>query len=61
VEVDGYVYHVSRQAFERDRQRDAALVAAGHRVIRFTWRQLTAGSEAVLVRLTQALSATGGR
>jgi very-short-patch-repair endonuclease len=41
VEVDGYAYHGNRAAFERDRRKDAALVAAGYTVVRVTWRQLT--------------------
>jgi hypothetical protein len=40
VELDGYEYHRTAAAFERDRQRDRAAVAAGWRVIRITWRQL---------------------
>jgi very-short-patch-repair endonuclease len=38
VETDGWATHRTRQAFERDRARDAAITAAGHRVVRFTWR-----------------------
>lgn len=38
VEVDGHAFHAHRAAFERDRERDQALVAAGYRVIRVTWR-----------------------
>ena len=41
VEVDGYAFHGTRAAFERDRRRDAQLLVAGYRVIRITWRQLT--------------------
>ncbi len=41
VEVDGYKFHRTRQAFERDRRKDAALTAAGNRVVRITWRRLT--------------------
>jgi predicted transcriptional regulator of viral defense system len=41
VETDGYRYHRSRRAFERDRERDAILARAGHRTLRFTHRQLT--------------------
>jgi very-short-patch-repair endonuclease len=41
VEVDGWQYHRTRQAFERDRRKDAALTAAGNRVVRITWRRLT--------------------
>jgi very-short-patch-repair endonuclease len=40
VEVDGFAYHSSRQAFERDRRRDARLQAAGFRVMRFTYLQI---------------------
>lgn len=56
VEIDGFVFHAGRTAFERDRRRDGVLAAAGFRVIRFTWRQLTDEPEAVLVRLAQALA-----
>ena len=38
VETDGWDTHRTRQAFESDRAKDAALTAAGYRVIRFTWR-----------------------
>jgi very-short-patch-repair endonuclease len=41
VEADGYQYHGHRYAFERDRKRDQAHIAAGYKVLRFTWRQLT--------------------
>jgi very-short-patch-repair endonuclease len=41
VEVDGWTYHRTRQAFERDRARDGRLLVAGYRVLRITWRQLT--------------------
>ena len=40
VEVDGYQFHGHRSAFERDRRRDQALIAAGYTVVRITWRQL---------------------
>jgi very-short-patch-repair endonuclease len=40
VEVDGYEFHRSPTAFERDRERDVKLQLAGWRVMRFTWRQL---------------------
>jgi very-short-patch-repair endonuclease len=56
VEVDGFAFHSSRAAFERDRCRDADLVARGLRVIRVTWRQIIDEPEAILVRLAQALA-----
>ena len=40
VELDGHAYHSTRAAFERDRERDRLLQAAGWRVVRITWRQL---------------------
>lgn len=56
VEVDGYAFHATRAAFERDRGRDAALAAAGFRVMRVTWRQVTDEPEAVVARLAAALA-----
>lgn len=58
VEVDGGTFHRHPRAFERDRKRDQILVAAGYRVIRVTWRQLTEEPMAVMVRIGQALAVT---
>jgi very-short-patch-repair endonuclease len=55
VEVDGFAYHSSAHAFERDRRRDAALTAAGIRVVRFTWRQVADEPESVLVTVARTL------
>ena len=41
VELDGYEFHGTRQAFERDRERDATTLAAGYRTVRITWERLT--------------------
>jgi hypothetical protein len=41
VELDSWEFHGGRRAFERDRERDAVLQAAGYRVISITWRRLT--------------------
>ena len=57
VEIDGFAFHSSRAAFERDRIRDAELQALGYRVLRITWRQLTDEPEAVVALLAGALSA----
>ena len=37
VETDGWEAHRTLAAFRRDRAKDAALTAAGYRVLRFTW------------------------
>jgi very-short-patch-repair endonuclease len=55
VEVDGFAFHSSARAFERDRLRDAALAVAGFRVIRITWRQIADEPESTLVTLARTL------
>jgi hypothetical protein len=57
VELDGYSFHGTRAAFERDRERDRAAVAAGWRVIRVTWWQLADSPREVVTDLRRALSA----
>jgi very-short-patch-repair endonuclease len=59
VEVDGFAFHSSRVAFERDRLRDAELQAHGWRVIRVTWRQIAHQPEAVVALLAAALATPG--
>ena len=56
VEVDGFAFHSSREAFERDRLRDAELQAHGFTVMRVTWRQLVDTPEALVARLAAALA-----
>ena len=56
VEVDGYAYHGHRAQFERDRRKDLALTAAGYRVIRISWRQLTQEPLALIAVISSALS-----
>jgi very-short-patch-repair endonuclease len=57
VEVDGIDAHgITHAQFERDRARDASLVAAGYRVIRVTWRQLRHEPELVAARIAAALA-----
>jgi very-short-patch-repair endonuclease len=57
VETDGWAAHGTRGSFERDRRRDAELVAAGWRVLRITWRQLEREPAWVARRIEQALRA----
>ncbi len=56
VETDGWAAHGNRRAFERDRARDAALQAAGHTVLRFTWRQLHGETPKVTVQIALVLA-----
>jgi Protein of unknown function (DUF559) len=56
VETDGYAYHSTRTAFERDRERDQALTLAGYTVVRFTYNQVTQQPEAVAYRLRRLLA-----
>ena len=55
VEIDGFRFHSSRVAFERDRKRDAHLHARGLSVLRFTWRQVVDEQYATLATLAAAL------
>jgi len=48
VELDGHAFHGTRAAFERDRERDAALQLAGFRVLRITHRRLEREPHAVI-------------
>jgi very-short-patch-repair endonuclease len=59
VELDGYEAHGTRRAFENDRRRDAALQAAGYRVLRFSYRDVTRAPHTVLARVIA--TAGGGR
>ncbi len=57
VELDGHRTHGTRRAFERDRYRDQRLTAAGWRVIRVTWRQLTTEGDRIAALIGSVLSA----
>lgn len=56
VETDGYAAHQGRQAFERDHERDLLLEAAGYRVRRFTYRQVTADAASVAAAVRRELA-----
>lgn len=57
VELDGYAFHRTRAAFERDRSRDATLQIAGYRVLRATHRMLQTEPDAVTGRIRSLLDA----
>jgi very-short-patch-repair endonuclease len=52
-ELDGRAYH---RDFERDRERDADLLAAGLRVVRVTWQRLTRAEAREAARFASLLS-----
>ena len=56
VEFDGWEFHRSRAAFEKDRRRDADLQLAGYVVLRITWRRLVDEPEAVIAQIAAALA-----
>jgi predicted transcriptional regulator of viral defense system len=53
-ELDGRAFHGD---FERDRDKDADLLAAGHRVVRVTWRRLTRDRRREAARFRRLLAA----
>jgi very-short-patch-repair endonuclease len=56
VELDSRRWHNTSTAFESDRERSNALVAAGWRVVRITWRMIHDDPEGV-ARLLRSLLA----
>jgi uncharacterized protein DUF559/transcriptional regulator with AbiEi antitoxin domain of type IV toxin-antitoxin system len=56
VELDGYQFHGTRQAFEKDRERDAATLAAGFVTVRITWERLTESPEKEADRLNAIIA-----
>lgn len=56
VEIDGFSYHSDAAQFTTDRRRDAALVAMGYRVLRFTWADAVRRPEYVLSMVRRALA-----
>ncbi len=56
VEVDGYAFHSSKIAFQRDRDRDARLQGAGFRIMGLTWHDVTHEPHRLVARLAAALA-----
>jgi very-short-patch-repair endonuclease len=56
LEVDGFEFHATADAFHRDRDRDRDLARHGYQVLRFTWPQLTRDSAATLAALAAAIA-----
>jgi very-short-patch-repair endonuclease len=59
VEVDGFAYHRTREAFERDRRKDADLQARGLRTTRVTYRQIQREPLALVANLAASLTGAG--
>jgi predicted transcriptional regulator of viral defense system len=59
VELDGWGYHRTRQAFQRDRDRSNGLTAKGWTVLRFTHHDVIHRPAATARRIAQAARATG--
>ncbi len=56
LECDGWIHHgLDRATFERDRERDADLLAAGWVVVRFTYRAITTRPKATADRIRAAI------
>jgi very-short-patch-repair endonuclease len=60
VELDGWVNHRHRAAFERDRRKGNALLAQGFRVLRFTHRDVTSRAAETAAQITAELSRAAG-
>jgi very-short-patch-repair endonuclease len=56
VEADGWAFHRTREAQERDRRRDQLLSRCGWRRERFTHRQVTAEPDWVVGTLRRLLA-----
>lgn len=54
VQLDGFKFHRTRRDRERDAASDADLELVGHRVMRFTWDDVTVHGERTLRRLRLA-------
>lgn len=59
IEADSRRHHMSKLDFESDRRRDNWLMAAGWRVLRITWEQVTAHPDEVVALVREALRVTG--
>jgi Protein of unknown function (DUF559) len=55
IEIDGFRAHSSQTTFINDRRRQNRLIAAGYRVLRFTWADLRDRPADVLAQIRNAL------
>ncbi|HWC08920.1 MAG TPA: DUF559 domain-containing protein, partial [Solirubrobacterales bacterium] len=59
VETDGRETHETAAAFQRDRERDQRLLAAGYRISRVTWAQMRDDLDGVVARIAKSLERRG--
>jgi very-short-patch-repair endonuclease len=57
IELDGFAFHNTKQAFQRDRTRSNDLVEAGYTLLRFTWADVVRDGTATAARVSRALAA----
>jgi very-short-patch-repair endonuclease len=57
IELDGWAFHRSREAFERDRARQNDMVALGWAPLRFTWRDVNHRPAETAARTLEAIAA----
>jgi hypothetical protein len=55
VELDGWEFHRTHRAFERDRRRNVDLQLRGFRALPFTWRRLQTEPHALIAAVTRAI------
>ena len=56
VEVDSWAWHTDPVRFARDREKGNAIVAAGWRLLRFTWRDVTEHADDCVRRIQAELA-----
>lgn len=56
IELDGYAFHSSKTAWERDLRRQNELLALGWTLLRFTWTDVTQRGEAVIEEIRRHIS-----
>ena len=56
IELDGYAFHSSKVAWERDLRRQNELLALGWILLRFTWTDVTQRGEAVIAEIRRHVS-----
>jgi hypothetical protein len=60
IEADGAAWHDDPLTRELDAERQAALEAAGYRILRITWKQAIHHPQQTIARIRAALAATAG-